>query len=298
MTSKTPFSTRIVLTSNENRRRLSELAEAAGQDAYANAVQKTDDGSAFLINFFSFDPLDANEMRGRMILLSEMMEIEITEILEAETTPVEDKNWLEEVHQAFPPRAIGRFYVYGSHVTPDNIPDGLSPLKIDAATAFGSGEHDTTQLCLEAIDSLDFHPANILDMGCGSGILAIGAAKRWPDAKVLGTDIDAESVRVADRHAEMNKTTHIDFQCGDGYAMPIVQDCAEYDLILANILTRPLIAMAPDAAGVSKTGTRIILSGLLDRQADQVIAAYEQNGFEFLMKNVQNNWACLILTKK
>ena len=132
MTSKTPFSTRIVLTSTETRRRLSELAEAAGQDAYANAVQKTDDGSAFLISFYSFDALDANEMRGRLILLSEMMEIEITDILSAETTPVEDKNWLEEVHQAFPPRAIGRFYVYGSHVTPDQIPDGLIALKIDA----------------------------------------------------------------------------------------------------------------------------------------------------------------------
>lgn len=293
-----PFQTQIVLSAPYTRKQLSNLAETASDGYYANAVQKTEDKQNFLVTFYTFDEQDANEMRGRLILLSELMDMDDIEILSATFGPCPEKNWLEEVHQAFPPRAIGKFYVFGSHVNETEISKGLIPLKIDAATAFGSGEHDTTQLCLEALSNLDITPENILDMGCGSGILAIGAAKIWGTAHIIGTDIDEESVRVSGRHANMNDTPDVTFDCGDGYKMKIVQNHAPYDLIIANILTRPLIAMAPDAARVAKTGTRIILSGLLDRQADDVIAAYQKNGFEFITKNVQNNWACLILKKK
>jgi len=298
MTSKTPFQIIIILKAPYTRRQLSDLAEAASTDCYASAVQKAEDGHNFMLSFYSFEPPETVEMRGRLILLAELMDMDEIEIISAEAAPCAEKNWLEEVHQAFPPRTIGKFFVFGSHVGDADIPAGFMPLKIDAATAFGSGEHDTTQLCLEALCRLDTQPENILDMGCGSGILAIAAKKLWPEAQVLGTDIDGESVRVARRHAEMNGEDDVHFECGDGYRMDSVQKNAPYDLILANILTRPLIAMAPDAAGVSGQNARIILSGLLERQANEVIAAYEKNTFVFQQKTIQNNWACLDLVRK
>ncbi len=291
-----PFQTTVILRAPYTRRELSDLAEMASDGYYASAVQKTADKSAFQLTFYTFDELDDVELRGRLVILAELNDLIDIEILSVETDRVEDKNWLEEVHQAFPPRQLGKFFVYGSHYT-GPLDGDLIPLKIDAATAFGSGEHDTTQLCLEALSDYGRVPENILDMGCGSAILGIGAKKLWPDAFVLATDIDAESVRVSTRHADMNDTDII-CECGDGYNLPSVQDHVPYDLIIANILTRPLIAMAPDAAGVCQTGGRIILSGLLERQIHEVRTAYEKNGFVFTSQTVQNNWACLVLEKK
>lgn len=293
---KKPYQTTVILKSDCTRRQLSELAETASDGYYASAVQKTPDKSAFQLTFYAFEVLDDTELRGRLILLAEFNDLPDIEILSVQTEECPDKNWLEEVHQAFPPRQLGRFFVYGSHYE-GALPDDLIPLKIDAATAFGSGEHDTTQLCLEALSDYDTTPSNILDMGCGSAILAIGAKKLWPTAKALATDIDAESVRVSQRHADMNDTPDITCACGDGYKMNIVLDTAPFDLVIANILTRPLIMMAPDAAGVCAPGGRIILSGLLERQANDVRTAYEKNGFVFLSQKVQNNWACLVLEK-
>lgn len=291
-----PFQTTVILNAPYKRRLLSDLAEAASDGYYASSVQKTEDKSAYMLTFYAFEPLDDIELRGRLILLGELNGMDDINILYVETKRCPDKNWLEEVHQAFPPRQLGPFFVFGSHYKGDVDPD-LIPLKIDAATAFGSGEHDTTQLCLEALGESDTGFKNILDMGCGSAILAIGAQKLWPDADILATDIDEESVRVSKRHADMNDAPHIAFDCGDGYNLSSVQDRAPYDLIIANILTRPLIAMAPDAAGVAAKGARIILSGLLERQIKDVRDAYEKNGFEFLRQTVQNNWACLVLGK-
>lgn len=291
-----PFQTTVVMKCPYSRRQLSDLAEMAAEGYYASAVQKTEDKSAFLLSFYTFDDLDDTELRGRLILLAELNDMDDIEILSVETARVPEKNWLEEVHRAFPPRQLGRFFVYGSHYE-GAVQTDLIALKIDAATAFGSGEHDTTQLCLEALSACEIRPENILDMGCGSAILAIGAKKLWPDARVLATDIDAESVRVSIRHAEMNDTDIL-CECGDGYNLKSVKQNAPYDLIIANILTRPLIAMAPDAAGVCAPGGRIILSGLLERQIAEVQSAYEKNGFEFISQTVQNNWACLILRKR
>ena len=291
-----PFQTTVILTAPYSRRLLSDLAEVAGEGYYASAVQKTDDKSAFQLTFYAFEPMDDIELRGRLILLAELNDMDQINIQSVETQQCPDKNWLEEVHQAFPPRALGAFFVYGSHYD-GQVADGLIPLKIDAATAFGSGEHDTTQLCLEVLSECQQKFENVLDMGCGSAILAIGAHKLWPQAEILATDIDAESVRVSIRHAQMNKAEDIRFDCGDGYNLDSVSKQAPYDLIIANILTRPLIAMAPDATRVAAPGARIILSGLLERQIPDVRQAYEKNGFEFLSQKVQNNWACLSLRK-
>ena len=211
-----------------------------------------------------------------------------------------DKDWLSHVHEAFPPLDIGRFFVYGSHYQGD-IPNGKDGLLIDAATAFGSGEHGTTSGCLQALEALSqtYDVKSGLDMGCGSGILAIGMAKLWPQATITAVDIDPESVRVTQNHAQLNhiSDTQIPAAAGDGYKTPIVTDNGPYDLIVANILANPLVDMAPDLFHHLKKGGYAVLSGLLVRQKEMVLDAHKQAGLEWIDGYVVGDWQTLVLKK-
>ncbi len=212
---------------------------------------------------------------------------------------LEPRDWVSENLAAFPPLAAAGFWIHGSHTAaPDN---DLIPIVIDAGPAFGSGEHATTEGCLMAIDALaataDVERA--LDMGCGSGILAIAMAKRWPAATVLGVDNDTPSVRFA-REAVM--ANHVDKQVviveGDGYSAPEVGVHGPYDLIAANILLRPLIAMAGDLAHHLASGGTAVLSGLLVDQAKAAVAAHERHGLVLVDRHDLRGWTALVMTNK
>ena len=210
------------------------------------------------------------------------------------------KNWLNYVHENFPPIKTDLFYIYGSHYEGEK-PKGLIPLQIDAATAFGSGEHETTRGCLQALGHLkkDHTFKNGLDMGCGSGILAIALIKLWPDIKVTAIDIDPESVVVTNRHAGINDVgDKITAAAGDGYHVPLVAQKAPYDIITANILANPLIEMAPALVRVLKAGGYAVLSGLLVRQAPEVLAAHEKLGLKLVLKEEIGEWCALTLQKQ
>lgn len=210
--------------------------------------------------------------------------------------PLPDKDWLLLSFQSFPPKPLGRFWIYGSHET-TKPPKGSWPLMIDAATAFGSGEHPTTAGCLLAIEKLSKKKpyANVLDMGTGSGILAIAAARAM-QSKVTAIDIDPESIRVTGNHGKANKLSkYLKLAAGPGYDTPLAKKNAPYDLILCNILANPLKEMAPQAAGVIKKGGRIVLAGLLNKQARGVISAYEKQGFVLEEKVKREEWSILTL---
>ncbi len=214
---------------------------------------------------------------------------------------LENTNWLELSYQQFPPFTIGPFYLYGSHATTPPPHDKL-PLLIDAATAFGSGEHGTTRGCLESLarlkdQKIDFK--NILDMGTGSGILALAAYRLWPASKILAVDNDAEATKVACRHRRKNNipTAHVVCATGDGYAARRVQQNTPYDLIIANILAGPLITMAPDIARHTGKNGRIILSGLLKSQYEDVKKAHEMMGFSVDHTIQHDEWMAVTMIK-
>ncbi|MBI1215750.1 MAG: methyltransferase [Alphaproteobacteria bacterium] len=217
----------------------------------------------------------------------------------AEALPETD--WLQHVYDNFPPVVTGRFFVHGSHYAGEK-PEELIPLQIDAATAFGSGEHETTRGCLLAFEELEKRGKtfkNALDMGCGSGILAIAMTKIWPGIRVAAIDIDPESVTVTARHAAMNAAeTDIEAAAGEGYATPLCGRRAPYDLIAANILAGPLIAMAPDLAKSLAPGGFCVLSGLLGRQEAEVAAAHEAEGLEPVHAVALGEWRALVFQKK
>ncbi len=220
--------------------------------------------------------------------------------LEIFKTP--DENWLEKTYQEFKPFSIGPFFIYGSHFQ-GNVPSGQMGLKIDAATAFGSGEHETTNGCMQAMLDLKGKgvcPWNILDMGTGSGILALAAWKLW-NSPVLGVDNDAESVEVTKRHAQMNGVSltksELSAACGDGFNTPDVSKQKPYELILANILAGPVIEMAADLVKVLDENGYCVLSGMLVEQASLVASAYEGEGLTLKKQYDIGEWSTLVLQK-
>lgn len=208
-------------------------------------------------------------------------------------------DWLAEAYAGFPARRIGRFYVHGSHMQPPK--GGALPLMIDAATAFGSGEHATTEGCLLAIGDVvrSGRPVRrVLDMGTGSGILSIGLAKLVPTARVFAVDIDEESARVAALNARLNGVAgRVRAVQGNGYLSPLAARGPRFDVIIANILARPLIRMAPSLKHRLAPGGTAILSGLLRRQAASVLGAHEAMGLRLVARKPIGEWMTLILRR-
>lgn len=238
---------------------------------------------------------DPREMQGLVDAVALLLGIKAP-LVTVEKLP--DTDWLEATWKNFPPREIGRFYVYGSHVA-SQIPEGLIGLEVNAATAFGSGEHETTTGCLLTLQKLADSRAfkKPLDMGCGSGILAMAAAKIF-EHPVLAVDNDPESVRVTLGNAQMNNCAEqIEALCSEGFSDPVIQQKGPFDLILANILAKPLCLMAQDMVKNITDDGYIILSGLLKRQQEEVVEAYKQAGAELVDALFIGEWATLLLRR-
>jgi ribosomal protein L11 methyltransferase len=194
-----------------------------------------------------------------------------------ETLP--DIDWVAENQRSFKPFAVGPFWVHPSHDA-DGMPAGLLPLRIDAGMAFGTGTHATTSGCLKLLATLDrADTANAVDVGCGSGILAIAMAKLWR-RPVIGGDNDAEAVEVARENAVLNGVSDL---CRFVHAIGLRDDELQarlpYDLVVANILAGPLMELAASFSSAVRPGGRALLSGLLLEQADDILAVYRRWGF-------------------
>ncbi|NBC32866.1 MAG: methyltransferase domain-containing protein [Alphaproteobacteria bacterium] len=206
-------------------------------------------------------------------------------------------DWLAETRQAFPPLRIGRFFVHGEHIGAGARPPATLPILVDAATAFGTGEHPSTAGCLRALERLAHHrrPVRALDMGCGTGILAIAMTRLWR-CPVLAADIEAESVRVARFNAKRNGVAwQVKVVRSDGYRDAAIAAGGPYDLVVANILARPLAGMAAGLARSLAPGGTAILSGLLRYQEPLVLAAHRHAGLCLKERLVVAGWSTLIL---
>ena len=218
-----------------------------------------------------------------------------------QAAPVEAEGWLARTLHGFPEQPIGRrFLVRPTHLPDPRVP-GRIVLRLDAGLAFGSGEHGSTRGCLLALEGAlrDGRPMRrILDIGTGSGILALGAAlaTRRP---VLATDIEPWSVRVTAENARMNGAARlVRAQLANGWRHWRVQAGRPYDLVFANILARPLCAMARGLADALAPGGTAILSGLLLSQVRMVLAAHRRQGLVLERQVAQGNWAALVLRRR
>ena len=193
----------------------------------------------------------------------------------------------------------GRFVLYGAHDA-ENLPDedGDVAIRIDANQAFGTGHHPTTAGCLTLLDRLGgIAPERVLDLGTGSAVLAIAAAKVW-GSPVLATDIDAKSAEIAAENIRLNGADDlVETICADGLADPRIAAAAPFDFIFANILAGPLIEFAPDLARVAARRGRVLLAGLMSDQEMGVREAYEAAGFRLLNRLDHPTWPVLLFVR-
>ncbi|MBV1926187.1 MAG: 50S ribosomal protein L11 methyltransferase [Rhodobacteraceae bacterium] len=212
---------------------------------------------------------------------------------------VPETDWVAHVRRELSPVQAGRFFVYGNHDA-DNVPADVVPLLIEAAMAFGTGHHGTTLGCLMALDRLigeGFSAQKIADIGCGTAVLAMAAARIWPET-VLASDIDRVAVDVAVANLRANKMDG-KVACVEaaGFDHIDLQNAAPYDLIFANILKGALIALAPDMQKHLRAGGYAILSGILNEQAADVGAVYARSGINLVHSEVIGDWTTLTLRK-
>ena len=208
-------------------------------------------------------------------------------------------DWVAQVRRELTPVVAGRFFVYGSH-DEGRVPEGSVALLIEAAMAFGTGHHGTTLGCLRALDRLDRDGVvglNVVDIGCGTAVLAMAAARIWPNP-AMASDIDEVAVEVARANVMANglagRVVCIE---AAGFDHPALAAAAPFDLVFANILKGPLVDLAPDMGRHVAKGGRAILSGLLNEQAADVIAAYGRTGFTVANAEIIGDWTTLTLIK-
>lgn len=211
-----------------------------------------------------------------------------------------ETDWVAKVRRDLAPVEAGRFFVYGSHDA-GRVPQGRIPLLIEASMAFGTGHHGTTLGCLQALDRLataGFAPEAVADIGCGTAVLAMAAARLWP-VPVLAADIDPVAVEVAEANVAANGLAgRVRCLEAAGFDHPEIAAAAPFDLIFANILKGPLIELAPDMAVHSAPGGRVILSGILVPQADEVTEVYRRAGYSLEDRLDIVDWTTLTLRAK
>jgi ribosomal protein L11 methyltransferase len=210
--------------------------------------------------------------------------------------PLPDQDWIRLSQEGLPPVRAGRFFVYGAHDA-GQVPHGVIPIKIEAGLAFGTGHHETTALCLEALSDLARERAfrNVLDLGTGTGLLAIGAVKLWK-RRVMASDIDPVAVQVARDNAVANDAgPWVAAAVADGLASPILSRAAPYDLLIANILAGPLTRLAPEIIKSLSPGAVLLLSGLLTNQEKLVTSFYRE--LRFVGARRSGPWSALVLEK-
>ncbi len=272
------------------------VAEAAAEALDADVMlegttysilEEDEDHDVWRIDAF---PVDEDEDAQIQAVLSGFAEL----TLSADT--LADADWLAMALSGLPPVRAGRFFVFGIHDR-GRAPDNTVNLRIEAGAAFGTGHHGTTVGCLIAYNDLlkSKRFGRVLDVGAGTGVLAIAAARTGTPVAV-GTDIDPVSVRISNENSKLNRC-NARFVYANGLNHRLVRQDAPYDLVFANILARPLVGLSMSIRGALKPNGLVILSGLLRTQERFVKAAYLSHGFKVIRRIHRDAWCTLVMQK-
>lgn len=297
------YTARLKLPAHLSQQQAESLSLVMSIEACASVVvrEKHRDTSPWILEWVLEESLSVEGFYARAVLAADLQgqDIEVSKD-DCTVEALPDRDWLSYSYQQFPSFSVGPFFIYGAHHDGD-IPVGQMGLQIDAATAFGSGEHGTTKGCLQAmldLKAMGVCPWNVLDMGTGSGILAIASWKLWKTA-VLAVDNDAEAVRVSEHHQQTNKIpqggSNMVCAVSEGFSAEIVEKKAPYELVIANIQAGPLKDMAADLYKTLDDNGYVILSGILHQQAASVLEAYTAQGLSLRKRYEIDEWSTLLL---
>lgn len=270
------------------------LEEAFEDDGFALAILEIDETR----NIHEVSLYVGDEDRARVEKMIRRIASLVDPGLAVETEELPDIDWVARSLEGLKPVRAGRFFVHGAHDRALRPASGIS-IEIEAGLAFGTGHHGTTAGCLEMIERVvrRERPRNALDLGSGSGVLAIAIA-RMARIPVLATDIDPVATRVAQDNVRLNGAAgFVETVTATGFYHPIFAATRPFDLIVANILARPLMRLAPDMARNVAVGGSLVLSGILDNQRDAVLAAYVDQHFRHVMTLHREGWSTLHLKR-
>ncbi|MFP6726611.1 MAG: 50S ribosomal protein L11 methyltransferase [Alphaproteobacteria bacterium] len=274
---------------------VSALEDALGVDALACSSFETTPGGLWSFEMLLQGPLDQSDLEIRLALTAASLNLPAPDLI---LKALPEKDWVAESHRALPPIKAGRFFVHGAHDR-GRAPGSAFALEVDAGRAFGNGRHASTYGCLLALDNLAkiLRFRRPLDLGCGAGVLALAMARLWR-VPIVASDIDFWAVTVASANARVNRLhPWVRPVISDGFANPALSEGAPYDLIVANILARPLQRLAPQIAAHLAPGGRVVLSGLLAKQDAQVRAAYRAQGLYLVRRRQLGEWLTLELSE-
>ena len=270
------------------------MSDAFEEDGYAIATMEVDEKRDIWEASLYIDFDEEAEMTERFAALVGDAYPELA--INREVIP--DVDWIARSLEGLQPVHAGRFVVHGSHDR-GKARAGEIAIEIDAGQAFGTGHHGTTAGCLEIIEKVmrARQPRKVLDLGTGSGVLAIAARKLAP-ARVLATDIDPVATRVARENVRLNGiASGITLETATGFHSTAFRRHGPFDLIIANILARPLMRMAPQVAQHLAHGGQVVLSGILANQRWKVIAAYNGAGLRHVRTIWRNGWVTIHLDR-
>ena len=287
----TTFTALTTLPGRINASDLGDALERLTPEPIGVGVFELEDGSGLweVGAYFSEKPDDIS-----LALLAAVFQAEEFKISE-----LPQIDWVLKVQRSLKPVVAGRFFVYGSHDS-DKVPPDCEPLLIEASMAFGTGHHGTTKGCLLALEQLitdGFKAKNVIDVGCGTAVLAMAAARIF-SANVIASDIDSVAHSVAKMNILANGLDR-NIQCfeASGFAHEKIKTKNPFDLIFANILLAPLLAIATDISKYSLSGGYVVLSGILSEQAELVVNKYTGVGFSLSNQIEIGEWVTIIFRK-
>jgi ribosomal protein L11 methyltransferase len=273
-----------------HRDRAEDALGATSDEPFALSLEDRKDGTWKVEALFLTEP-------DRPALEAALSASGITGALRIAQVP--DRDWVREVQSRLHPIAAGRYFVHGSHDRAARPATGIA-IEIDAQAAFGTGHHGSTRGCLLALNALKRRGAHVrraLDLGTGSGVLAIAAARTWP-ATVLATDMDRESIPIASQNVRANRCVgSIRVIQATGFRNSTLSRARGYDLVMANILARPNIRLAPEIARALAPGGHVILSGQLVAEERRVLAAYRNHGLTPRDRIHLDEWSTVVLAR-
>ena len=270
-------------------REASEAIEYGLMEAGAAGTETNDSGANVIVSGYFRDTPEMEIVKSALLDALRIYRLESTSLIDLKTRAVPDRDWLAEWKKDWQPVEVGRFLVAPPWI--ESEPAGSSIdriiIRIEPGMAFGTGTHETTRLCLKAIEKY-FRGGSFLDVGTGTGILAIAAAKLWPGARIEACDTDAEAVEIARENARLNDTGEIDFRAGS-----VTEQTPSADLVCANLTAPVIVELLPSL--LAATCGRLVLSGILAEQSELVQSRLLELGAEGFEMNQDGEWIALVV---